>query len=80
LISERFDDTLSGKELVRSDVLLDEIEAVSEGPVSGADEGSLRDRVRTYWQSMQKGEPPRVLGRLQLLREWSHEQVKEVFT
>lgn len=56
LISERFDDTLTGKELVRSDVLLDEIEAVSEGPVSEADEGSLRDRVRTYWQSMQKGD------------------------
>jgi hypothetical protein len=26
-----------------------------------------------------QGEPPRDLWRLQLLREWSHEQVHEVF-
>ena len=35
--------------------------------------------VDTIRQRFTQAEPPRVLRRLQPLREWSHEQVKQVF-
>ena len=34
----------------------------------------------SLFDTKQTGESPRVLRRLQLLREWSHEQVEQVFT
>jgi transposase len=52
-----------------------------------ADRGSVAEAARKHKVSEQtiyiwrkKFEPPLVLRRLLLLRRWSHEQVKEVFT
>jgi hypothetical protein len=40
---------------------------------------SIANRWMMGWPNLVKGEPPRDLWRLLNLREWSHEEIQQVF-